>query len=544
MTAPPTSVADLIVTALRALDIDQLFCIPGIQNDDFFDRLVDARDIRPIVARHEQGTSYMAMGASQVTGKPAACAVVPGPGMLNAAAGLTSAYWAGGRVFTICGAIADEFKGRGAGMLHELPDQTAVLEQVTKDATYIGDGSAAVESVQRALDALMANEARPVSVEVAASAWNDSVDGSLIAPTSATPAIDQDQVDRVAAVLGAAERPLVVVGGGALEASLEVREIAEALQAPVFTRRMGHGVLDARHPLWVPLTVGREFWRDADVVLAVGTRLEFPMQWGTDDSMTIVEVNIDADSFDRYDVGQRGATALAMHADAAEGLSAIIEALRKYNPLRADRTDDVARRRATFDAETAHMEPQRSTLSVVRDVLPDDGVIVEDVTQMGFAAHLWFEFRHPRTFLSTGAAGTLGAGVAHAIGAQAGAPGRQVLGLIGDGGFLFTASELATAVQHDIPVTLLVHDNGAYGNVQRIQRERFGPDRTIASSLQNPDFVMFGESFGVQSQRADTIDELGPALESAFAHDGPSLIVSAMGDVPNPWPYLRMDTVR
>ena len=547
MTATQT-VADLTVAAIRALGIDQLFCIPGIQNDDFFDRMVDARDIRPIVARHEQGCSYMALGASQVTGKPSACAVVPGPGVLNAGAGLTSAYWAGGRVFSISGAIADHLKGVGTGILHELPDQTAVLEQVTKHATYIGDGSRALESMQGALDALMANEARPVSVEISQTAWNDPIDGDLRAPLRTTPEIDADRVTEVAQLLGAAERPLIVVGGGAYDASAEVREIAERLQAPVFTRRQGHGVLDARHPLWCPLTVGREFWRDADVVLAIGTRLEFPMHWGTDEHMTIVELNIDGSSFDRYDVGQRGTGIVALHADAAEGLQAVLAELPASDPGRSSRADEivdeVAAKRAAFDEDTAHFVPQRETLSAIRDVLPDDGIIVEDVTQMGFAAHLWFEFRHPRTFLTTGAAGTLGAGVSHAIGAQAAAPGRQVLNLVGDGGFLFSATELATAVQHDIPVTILLHDNGAYGNVNRIQRERFGPDRTIASTLQNPDFVAFGESFGVQSQRADSIDDLRPALESAFAHDGPSLIVSAMGDVPNPWPFLRQERVR
>ncbi len=541
---PDRTVADLIIEALRALEIDQLFCLPGIQNDDFFDRMVDARDIRPIVARHEQGVAYMAMGASQATGKPAACSMVPGPGVLNAGAGLTSAYWAGGRVLSISGAIAHAFKGRGAGVLHELPDQTAVLEQVSKHATYIGDGSQAIDQVQAAIDALMANEARPVSIEVSQTAWSSPADGMLTAPRQTTPELNADAITEAASLLGQAERPLIVVGGGAIDASAEVQKIAEMLEAPVFTRRMGHGVLDARHRLWAPMTVGREFWRDADVVLAIGTRLEFPMHWGTDADMTIVELNIDGDSFDRYDVGQRGTKTMAIHADAAEGLAALIGEVGPKNRSRSDRSEAVAEKRAAFDAASAHIEPQRSTMTAIRDVLPDDGIIVEDVTQMGFAAHLWFEFRHPRTFLSSGAAGTLGAGVSHAIGAQAAAPRRQVLNLVGDGGFLFSATELATAVQHNIPVTILLHDNGAYGNVQRIQRERFGPDRTIASTLKNPDFIKFGESFGVQSQRAESVDELRPALESAFAHDGPSLIVAPMGDVPNPWPFLRMDEVR
>ena len=211
---------------------------------------------------------------------------------------------------------------------------------------------------------------------------------------------------------------------------------------------------------------------------------------------------------------------------------------------RASRAAEAAAARAAFDDATAHLEPQRSLLEAIRAALPDDGIVVEDVTQLGFAAHLMFEFRHPRTFLTTGAVGALGAGVAHAIGAQVGAGDRKVLGIVGDGGFGFTAMELATAVQHDIGVTILLHENGAYGNVKRIQTNRFGPDRTIASDLVNPDFEAFGRSFGVHTERADGAEAVHDALVRAFAHDGPSLVITRTGDVPDPWPFLRMGPVR
>ncbi len=534
-----TNVADLAIESLRSLGINQLFCLPGVQNDDFFDRLVDARDITPIVARHEQGAAYMAFGASQITGQPAACCVVPGPGLLNAGAALTSAYWAGGRVLALVGAIADHLKGGGFGALHELPDATKVLEQVTKHAAYVASGDDAVATIQTALDTLMTNEARPVSIEVPVNVWSQAADGLLQTPVRSLPTPDSGQISRAAALLAGAKNPLIVVGGGAYDASPEVQELAEMLQAPTFTRRQGHGVLDARHPLWVPLTVGRDFWAETDAVVGIGTRMEFPLGWGTKD-LNVIQINIDAEELDRHGIGTIG-----IHADAAHGARELIDALAPINPSRQDRSEDLAARRAAFDQDIAHLEPQLSTLAAIRDVLPDDGVIVEDVTQMGFAAHLAFEFRHPRTFLTSGAAGTLGAGVAHAIGAQAAAPDRVVLNLVGDGGFLFSATELATAVQYNIPVTILLHENGAYGNVKRIQSERFGPDRTIASTLQNPDFVAFGESFGVQSQGVSSVDDLRPALESAFAHDGPSLVVAQMDAItPNPWPFLRMPAVR
>ena len=153
------TVAHLAVEALRSLGVDTLFCLPGVQNDDFFDALVDARDIRPVVTRHEQGAAYMALGAAQVTGRPAALCVVPGPGMLNAAAGLTSAYWGNARVLALIGALPSKWRGRGTGILHDLPDPVAVLRQLTKHTDYIGSGLDAAGVWQQAMDELVSGVA-------------------------------------------------------------------------------------------------------------------------------------------------------------------------------------------------------------------------------------------------------------------------------------------------------------------------------------------------------------------------------------------------
>ena len=172
--------------------------------------------------------------------------------------------------------------------------------------------------------------------------------------------------------------------------------------------------------------------------------------------------------------------------------------------------------------------------------MPDDGIIAEDVTQVAFVAHIAYEHRLPRTYLATGGAGTLGAGVAHGIGAAAVAPDRAQLTIVGDGGMLFTATELATAVQHGIDTTVLLFDNGAYGNVRRLQQQRFGADRTIASALRNPDWIAFGESMGVHTDRAAGPETLSGVLERSLAHRGPSMVVVDIADEPDPWPLLRV----
>ena len=272
-----------------------------------------------------------------------------------------------------------------------------------------------------------------------------------------------------------------MIGGGAQDAGREIAELATLLQAPITTRRMGHGTVPTRHPLFVPVTVGRDLWAEADVVLGIGSRLEWPLtRWGVDPDLTLIKVDVDPDELDRH-----GATTVGIAGDAAEVAAALADALRGGSD-RADRTAEVADRRRAFEVDLDRLRPQLDHLAAIRDVLPDDGVLVEDVTQVGFAAHLGFDFRQPRTFVSSGPAGTLGAGFAMGLGAQAALPDRRVVVVAGDGGFLFTASELATAVQHDIPLVTMVFDDGAYGNVRRIQEQRFGPDRTIALAPPQP----------------------------------------------------------
>ena len=535
------TVAHRVVEALRLTGVDTLYCLPGVQNDDFFDVLVDATDIAPVVARHEQGTAYMALGAAQVTGRPAACSVVPGPGLLNAAAGLSSAYWGNARVLAVVGEIPTFARGKGFGLLHELPDQHAVVGQVTKHATVLEDGTTATAELQRAIDELVSGRPRPVGVEVPVNRWQAAAPGELRAPRASVPAVDADAVDRAAEAIRRAERPLIVVGGGAQDAGDQVRTLAELLQAPVTTRRMGHGVIPTAHPLFAPLAVGHRYWAEADLVIGIGTRLEWPlMQWGTDDRMTIVKIDVDPDELDRHGVGTIGVVG-----DAAAVCDALLAALDGV-PQRPDATEQVARRRDEYRAAIDHLRPQLDILSAIRDVLPDDGVLVEDVTQVGFAAHLAFDFRRPRTFSSTGPAGTLGAGYAQGLGAQHAlqAEGRKALVVAGDGGFLFTGSELATAVQHGIPLVCAVFEDGAYGNVKRIQQQRFGPDRTIASTLHNPDFVEYARSFGALGLRAESPDQLRPCLDQAFAADRPAIVHVKVGEMPDPWPWFLLGRVR
>ena len=532
------SIAQHILDGMRATGIRQLFCLPGVQNDPFFDAVVDARDwLEVIVTRHEQGCAYMALGAAQATGRPTAMCVVPGPGLLNASAGLSSACGGGARVLAIVGQIHSPLLGKGFRVLHELDDQPAVLRQVTKHAAIVREVEAATEQIQGAFDELVSGTPRPVAIEVPADLWARPAPGRVGAGVRAMPLVDLDAVDAAAAKLRAAVNPLIWVGTGAQDASPAVRRLAELLQAPVSTRRMGHGVMDEADPLFAPMGLAHRMWPDVDLVLGIGSRIEFPLlQWGSG-GVNLIQINTDFAELDRHGIG-----ALGIHGDAAEVVPLLVDRLGDLQ--RPDRRPELGAKRAEFYNDIAYLEPQLSYIAAIRDALPDDAIIVEDVTQLTFVAHFAYQFNQPRTFLSSGFAGTLGAAVATGIGAKAGVPDRTVVTITGDGGFLFTATELASAVQHDIRAITVVFNDNAFGNVRRIQQERFGMERTIVSTLVNPDIVAFAESFGCLGLRAGDPHELGDALRRAIAHQGPVVIEVPIGEVPSPWPFIVMPRVR
>jgi acetolactate synthase-1/2/3 large subunit len=305
--------------------------------------------------------------------------------------------------------------------------------------------------------------------------------------------------------------------------------------------RRGRGVLDSRDPFSVTLPLGRDLWGEADVVLCVGSRMLIQFrQWGIDKSLKIIRIDADAEEH-----GRLHKPAATLTGNAAPILRRILDALPAHNIKRTSRKADMAARQAAWDKRLREaIGPQIAFLDAIRNELPEDGILVDEVTQMGFASRLAFPVYKPRTFLSPGYQDNLGWGFATALGAQDARRDVPVMSISGDGGFMFTANEMATAVRHRIPLTAIVFNDGAFGNVRRIQQERFG-NRLIASDLANPDFVKFAESFGAAGERARNPDELRAALRRALARrDGPTLIDVPVGSFPSPWPFIFMPPIR
>ena len=535
------STAEATVASLLAHGLNAVYALPGVHNDHLFDAFHRAGDaLRVVHTRHEQGAAYMALGAALATGKPQAYCVVPGPGLLNSGAALLTAYGMNAPVLALIGQIPHDAIGKGQGHLHEIRDQAGIIARLVDHSAHIREPSEASAKVAKAIASMSQGRPGPAALECAIDVWGKRAPVALAPPMPARrPRIDEDKVRAAARLLGKAKRVLIVAGGGAQDASSEVTQLSRLLQAPVLAYRRGRGVLDGRDPFSVTPPLGRELWGEADAVLAIGTRLLNPItHWGVDQNLGIVRVDAD-----RQEPARLHKPKVALIGDAAPILQKLIGELEKYNSRRAPRRDEMLERQAKLRQRMARLAPQLSFLDVIRAELPEDGIYVDDVTQIGFAARLAFPVYRPRTFLSPGYQDNLGWGYATALGAQHARPGVPVLSVSGDGGFLYTGNELATAMRHRIPLVAVVFADGAYGNVRRIQEEDFG-NRVIASDLANPDFVKYAESFGAAGRRARNPQELGLALKAAFAAREPTLIEVPVGPMPSPWEFLHMPRVR
>lgn len=537
---------EALVHSLLSHGIDTIFGLPGVQNDYFYNAVYDANHktgdhLRVIHTRHEQSAAYMALGYALASGKTGVYSVVPGPGLLNTGAALSTAYATNAPVLCLTGQIHADQIGRGYGMLHEIPDQLGVMQSLTKWARRVEQPEEGPRLLAMALSAMRSDRPRPVGLEVPLNVLSGKAEMDL-QPLSAPvrrPAVDPDAVAQAAKLLGQARNPLIFVGGGALHAGEEICALAEALQAPVIASSSGRGILSSRHPFSHTYVAGHRLWADADVVIAIGTRLTTPlMQWGVDDQLTLIRLDIDPEEHNRI-----FAPAVALVADSREGVQALLPALAQHNRSRPSRREEMQALQAEVDELFDELQPQMGFIRAIRAALPDDGVFVEEMTQVSYVSRYALPVYQPRTFLTTGYQGTLGWGFPTALGAKVALPDRPVLSVTGDGGFLFGAMELATAVQHGINLVTVVFNDNAYGNVLRMQKERYD-GRVIASKLHNPDFVAFARSFGAHGLRVHTPDALEDALTDAFNADQPVLIEVPVEEMPSPWSKVFMPKVR
>lgn len=530
---------EAIVSGLVAHGVDTVFGLPGAQVYGLFDAFHQAQ-LKVIGARHEQACGYMAFGYARSSGKPGVFSVVPGPGVLNASAALLTAFGCNEPVLCVTGQVPTQFLGKGRGHLHEMPDQLATLRTYVKWADRIEHPGNAPTIVARAFQEMTSGRRGPASVEMPWDIFTQRADAAaarVLEPLPA-PLPDPDMIKQAAALIKSSKAPMIFVGSGAIEAREEILELAEMIDAPVVAFRSGRGIVSNAHELGLTMAAAYKLWPNTDLMIGIGSRLELPTmsRWPyRPDGLKSIRIDIDPVEMRRF------ISDTAIVADAKAATIDLAAAVSKAGYSKtAGRRAAIREATATALAEIQRIQPQMAYLNILREVLPANAIVTDELSQFGFASWYGFPIYEPRTFVTSGYQGTLGSGFPTALGAKVANPDKPVVAITGDGGFMFGVQELATAVQFNIGVVTLVFNNNAYGNVRRDQRERFD-GRVVASDLVNPDFVKLAESFGVAAARITAPDQFKAAMEKALARGGPYLIsveVTRDSEV-SPWAFIH-----
>ena len=528
--------ADTIVQSLIEHNVDTIFGLPGAQTYALFEALrLQSDQLRYIGSRHEQGAAYMAFGYAKSTGRIGVYTVVPGPGVLNTTAALCTAHSA--PILCLTGQIPVEFIGRGHGMLHELPDQLATLRTLTKWATRINHPAEAPSVMSEAFRQLRSGRTQPVAIEIPGDVlgMSDAIESEHVELPVTTFNPDTDKIKEAAELIKEARKPMIMVGSGAIDAGEEILELARLIQAPVVSFRGGRGIVSDESPYGFNCVAGNRLWSETDLMIGIGSRLELPaFHWQKGrPTNTLIRIDIDPTQMIRLrpDVDIVG--------DAKTASRELIEEVSKRVSSIPSREEEFKSIKAQVLQDIQKIQPQMAYLNVIREVLPRDGFLVEEISQVGFTAWFGFPVYEPGKLVTSGYQGNLGHGFQTALGVKVGNPDKAVVSLAGDGGFMYGVQELATAIQYGINLVTIIFNNNAFGNVRRDQQYLYGGN-TYGTDLRNPDFVKLAESFGAQAYRATTPDQLKTKLETALSLDEPVIIEvpCERGSESSPWEFL------
>lgn len=528
---------EALVAQLMEEGVRDIFGIPGIQLDWAVEAIrQQGEKLRLIVPRHEQATSYMADGYARTTGREGVCMVVPGPGMLNALSGISTAYACNSPVLFIVGHIPSDTIGKGYGMLHELPDQSGILKSLTKWHGIARTVEEIPALVNEAFKQLRSGRPRPVAIELPTDLLEARGVCALLPAAPAAPTAPDDALIRQAAELLANARfPVLYVGGGvvAAQAGDAAKALAEKIQAPLVTSENGRGAVDDRHPLALTALGRRAVLPHADVILVAGSRFldghGTPIQ--ASENARYIYLNVESN-----DVGAPRQEGLAVVGDARVGLEALLAAL-PADLQREPIADRVALVKAWSSAQTDAIQPQTDYVAAMRSTMADDDILVSELTQVGYFSNIGFPVYGPHSFITPGYQGTLGYGFNTALGAAHGNPDRRVVSINGDGGFGWGLQELATVARDQVNLSIVVFVDGFFGNVRRIQKRVFGHE--IGVQLVNPDFEHLGRAYGLPTHSVDSPAGLRDALETAKQRGGPALIQVSVGEMPSPWALIH-----
>ena len=521
--------AQALVRSLVSEGVDTVFALPGYQLMPVFDAFYEERsNIEIIHTRHEQATTFMADGYAKATGKIGVAMTVPGPGMLFAAAGLGTAFSSSSPVLLISGQVPSTVLGKRLGHLHEIDEQMDVIRPITKWANRVKIVDEIPTEVHEAIRHLTTGRPRPVELEVPPDIMLEKGKVGLMEKELYPIEVpDSNKIEKAAEILANANNISIIVGGGAIisGASAELIKTADFLQASVITTEDAKGVIPENHDLsagvhYSGVGYAYELLPESDAVLIVGTRmlLDEYEPFSFSDRQKLIQIDVDSTELGKnYDV------AIGILGDAKQSLLKLLDALKSQVGPRESRGASIISKNKEFNQKLrAGAEIQSGMVDAVRIALPDDSIVVSGMTNIGYWSHLLYEVRRPRTYLTPGYFGTLGFAFPTALGAKVARPDVPVVALCGDGGFMYGAAELSTAVRYGINVVAVVFNNGAYGASRWDQQTRFR-GRYLGTDLHNPDFVKLAESFGAVGMKTNP-DGLASALSKAVDLTSPVLL--------------------
>jgi acetolactate synthase-1/2/3 large subunit len=477
-----------VAAALKAEGIEHVFGIVGTHNTPLYDGAYQDPALTMVTVRHEQGASLMAAGYARASGKVAGCFVVPGPGLTNALTGMGMAYSESAPMLVFGGQNALAQLEREGAHFHELNDSLNVAGSVCGYTARVSTPADVPVVVREAMRMMRSQRPRPAYIEMPLDVQAGEADVMLQTQAQDDrPVGNPDAIARAADALQSAKRPFIYAGGGADSGAAAplLARLAEALGAPVVTSVFGRGAISDRHPLalgdgWGRLNLYDDLLEQADLVLVVGSRIDIVSDAtaGARFPQRIVQIDIDP-----LIVGQRRPVEVGIVGDAALVLGALIEALGK-DEASASWFDIDGFREKKRAKLVEHAVPVLPLIESLRVAVPEDTIFVDDLTLVGYWMPLCLETYLPRTLIHPGTYGTLGYSLPAAIGAKLACPGQTVVSISGDGGFMFTAQELATARALNLDLIALVFNDNAFGAIRKYQDRMFG-SRHIGSELAN-----------------------------------------------------------
>ncbi|MGH8437687.1 MAG: 5-guanidino-2-oxopentanoate decarboxylase [Pseudomonas sp.] len=523
----PLTGGQALVRLLANYGVDTVFGIPGVHTLELY-RGLPGSGIRHVLTRHEQGAGFMADGYARVSGKPGVCFVITGPGVTNAATAIGQAYADSIPMLVISSVNHTASLGKGWGCLHETQDQRAMTAPITAFSAVALSAEDLPELIARAYAVFDSERPRPVHISVpldvlAAPVKRDWSNEVVRRPSRGLPA--SSLLEQAAAKLAAAKRPMIIAGGGALQAADALQQLSTRWAAPLFTSVAGKGLLAPEAPLNAGASLcvepGWKLIAEADVVLAVGTEMADTDFWRERLPLNgeLLRIDIDPRKFNDF-----YPCALALQGDARLTVGALLEHLPdiKCDPEAAI-TSVTALRQAVKAGHGPLQTIHQAILDRVAAELPDNAFISTDMTQLAYTGNYAFASRAPRSWLHPTGYGTLGYGLPAGIGGMFATEDRPGLVLVGDGGFLYTAQELATAVEElDRPLVVLLWNNDALG---QIRDDMLNLDiEPIGVLPRNPDFAGLGRAFGCTVAQPGSLDELQQELRAGFARNSVTLI--------------------